>query len=115
MVALSFIRLAAGVGGLALSLAAGGGVASAQPDFGPVLYTTCTYAQVVNALNTQAYSPAGAQFEGSSEAQYMLRAFLASPLDVRQQMLQQAQDMPGAMDYAGLVLLVANTCNGYPT
>jgi len=114
MVALSYTRLAAGVGGLALSLTAASGVASAQPDFGPVLYTTCTYSQVVNALNTQAYSPSGAQFAASPVAQYMLRAFLASPLDERQRMLQQAQDLPGAEDYVGVILLVANSCNNYP-
>ena len=53
MIKLSLTRLAVAVGGLAVSLAAGAGVASATPDLGPAVNTTCSYPQLVSALNAQ--------------------------------------------------------------
>jgi hypothetical protein len=53
MIKVSLTRLAVAVGGLALSLTAGAGVASADPDLGPIINTTCTYPQAVAALNAQ--------------------------------------------------------------
>ena len=61
MIKLSLTRLGAAVGGLALSLAAGAGIASAAPDLGPAINTTCSYPQLVSALNAQG-PEAGAQF-----------------------------------------------------
>ena len=58
MTKLSLTRLAVAVGGLALSLTAGAGVASADPDLDPIVNTTCTYPQAVAALNAQ--NPAAA-------------------------------------------------------
>lgn len=105
-------RLAAAVGSLGLSLVAGTGIASATPDLGPVVNTTCNYSQVVSALNAQ--SPAAAQkFNSSPVAQGWLRSFLASPPPQREQMAQQVQSMPMAQQYVGLVEQVANTCNNY--
>ncbi|MGA8125027.1 MAG: hemophore-related protein, partial [Mycobacterium sp.] len=43
MATLSLTRLAVAVCGLALSLTAGAGVASADPDLGPAINTTCSY------------------------------------------------------------------------
>lgn len=112
MVALPLPRLAAAVSGLALSLIAGAGVASADPDLGPAINTTCNYSQVVSALNAQ--SPAAAaKFNSSPMAQGWLRSFLASPPDKRQQMAQQAETMPGASQYFGLISQVTTTCNNY--
>jgi hemophore-related protein len=112
MVARSWIRLAAAVGGLALSLVAGAGIASADPDLGPAINTTCTYPQVVAALNAQ--SPAAAaRFNSSPSAQGWLQSFLASPPAQRAQMAQQAEAMPGAAKYIGLIGQIANTCNNY--
>ncbi len=53
MIKLSLTRLAAAVGGLAVAFAAGAGVASATPDLGPAVNTTCSYPQLVSALNAQ--------------------------------------------------------------
>ena len=53
MIKVSLTSMAAAVGGLALSLAAGAGVASAAPDLGPAVNTTCSYPQLVSALNAQ--------------------------------------------------------------
>jgi len=98
--------------GLALSLSTGAGVAAAQPDMSAAVNTTCTYPQVIAALN--AHSPAdGAEFTSSPIAVNWLQSFLASPVDQRQQMIQQVQSVPGFKAYTGLVLQVANTCKNF--
>src|SRR5277367_4760172 len=86
MATLSLTRLAVAVGGLALSLTAGAGVASADPDLGPVVNTTCSYSQFTAALNAQDPA-AAANFNASPVAQGYLRQFLAAPPAQRQQML----------------------------
>jgi hemophore-related protein len=112
MVELSSTGLAVAVGALLLSLATGTGVASADPDIGPLLNTTCTYSQAMAALNAQ--SPAVAQqFAANPAAGAWLRSFLGSPVDQRQRMIQSVQALPGVAQYTGLVLDVANTCNNY--
>jgi hemophore-related protein len=111
MVTRSLIRLAVAGGGLALSLLAGAGIASADP-LDAAINTTCSYPQVVGALNAQ--SPAAAaKFNSSPMAQGWLRSFLASPPPQRAQMAQQAQAMPGAAQYIGLIGQIATTCNNY--
>lgn len=98
MVTLSLTRLVAAVGGLALSLTAGAGVATADPDLGPVINTTCNYSQVLSALNAQ--SPAAAaQLNASPTAQSVLRGFLDSSPDQRQQIAQELQSRPGSQQY----------------
>jgi hemophore-related protein len=42
-----------------------------------------------------------------------LRSFLASPPEERQQIVQELQSYPGAQQYVGPVLQVANTCNNF--
>jgi hemophore-related protein len=112
MATLSLTRLAAAVGGLALSFTAGAGVASADPDLGPIVNTTCSYPQVVSALNAQSPTLAG-RFNASPAAQGWLHSFLAAPPDRRQQMAQQAAAMPGLAQYYGDFAQVANTCNNF--
>ncbi len=116
MVRLSLIKLSAGACGLALLSSAQAGVASAGPDLGPAINTTCNYSQVVSALNAQ--SPlAAAQLNGSPTAQAALRGFLDSSPDQRQQIAQELESKPASQPYvqqfAGLVVQVANTCNNY--
>jgi hemophore-related protein len=112
MVTRSLTRLAAATGGLALLLLAGAGIASADPDLGPAINTTCSYPQVVAALNAQ--SPAAAaKFNNSPMAQGWLRSFLASPPNQRVQMAQEAEGMPGAAKYFGLISQVTTTCNNF--
>jgi hemophore-related protein len=108
----SLTRLVAAVGGLTLSLVAGAGIASADPGIDSAINTTCSYPQVVAALN--ATSPAdAAKFNQSQMAQGWLRSFLAAPPDQRAQMAQQAQGMPGAAKYIGLIGQIAGSCNNY--
>ena len=112
MVTRSFTRLAAAVGGLALSLVAGAGIASADPAIDAAVNTTCSYPQVVGALNAQ--SPAAAaKFNSSPMAQGWLRNFLASPPPQRAQMAQQAEAMPAAAQYIGLIGQIAGTCSNF--
>jgi hemophore-related protein len=108
MAMLSLTRLATAVGGLALSITAGVGIASADP----IVDTTCTYPQVISALNAQDPA-AAAQFNSSPVAQHYLKKFLASSPDQRQQMEQQIQGIPEAQQYFGTIQQVANTCNNY--
>jgi len=111
MVTLLATRMAVAVGGLALSLTAGAGVAFADP-LDAAINTTCSYPQAVAALNAQ--SPAVAQeFNASPAARAWVRTFFASPVDQRQQMAREAQSVPGAQQYVGLVVQIANTCNNY--
>jgi hemophore-related protein len=112
MVTRSWTRLSAAVSGLALSLLAGAGIASADPAMDSAINTTCSYPQVVAALNAQ--SPAAAaRFNQSPMAQGWLRNFIASPPPQRAAMAQQAEGMPGAAQYIGLIGQIAGTCNNY--
>jgi hemophore-related protein len=112
MINLSLSRLAVAVGGLALSLSAGAGVASADPDLGPIVNTTCSYPQVMAALNAQ--DPASAaQFSASPASESFLRQFLASSPNQRLRTAQMMQNAPGAQQYFGLIQQVFNTCNNY--
>jgi hemophore-related protein len=112
MIELRWTRLAVAVGGLALSLTAGAGVASADPDMGPIVNTTCNYSQVMAALNAQDPA-AAAQINASPLAQSYLRQFLAAPPSRRMAMAQQAESYPQAAQYFGLVQQVAATCNNF--
>jgi hemophore-related protein len=112
MIKMCLTRMGVAVGGLALSLTAGAGVASADPDLGPIVNTTCNYSQVMAALNAQDPATA-AQFNSSSVAQSYLRQFLASPPSQRMAMAQQLASAPGAQQNFGLIEQVAATCNNY--
>jgi hemophore-related protein len=112
MYKLSLTRLAAAVGGLALSLIAGAGVASADPDLGPIVNTTCSYEQFAAALNAQDPTVAAA-FNSSPEIQAGLRQFLAAPRSQRQQMAQRMASEPANRPYLPIVQQAFNTCNNY--
>ncbi len=112
MIQLWWTRLGVAVGGLALSLTVGAGIASADPDLGPIVNTTCSYPQVMAALNAQDPA-AAAQFNASPVAQSYLRKFLASPPSQREAMAQQIASSPGAQQKFGLIQQVAATCNNY--
>ena len=113
MVELSRAKLAIAACGLALAvLPLSVGVASAEPDFGPVINTTCSYEQVMSALNAQ--QPALAvEFNESAMAQGMLRSFLASGPAERQQTVAQLQSSPGVQQYFGPIQSIAGSCNKY--
>ena len=114
MATLSLTRLAVGVCGLALSLTAGAGIASADPNLDPIVNTTCNFPQVMSALN--ALDPqAAAAFNSSPANTGFLNQFLASPPPQRLRMAQMMQRSPGAQQYFGLIEQIAQTCNNYPS
>jgi hemophore-related protein len=105
-------NLAVVFGGMALSLTVGAGVASAAPDLSPLVPTTCSYPQVVAALSAQSPEAAN-EFNAQPMAQSMLSSFIASPVDQRQQIVQQVLAMPMGEQYPLDVQTVASTCNKY--
>lgn len=105
-------KLVAASGGLAMLLIAGGGVASATPDMTPIVNSTCTYPQVMAALNAKNPDVAN-QITANPMATAWLQQLIASPPDGRRQMIQQAQGVPAVQQYQGLIFQVAGTCNNY--
>ncbi|WP_156688915.1 hemophore-related protein [Mycobacterium sp. Marseille-P9652] len=108
---LSLTKMATAVGGVAIALTAGAGVASADP-LDAVINTTCNYGQVMAALNATDPS-AAAQLSASPVATNYLHTFLASPPPKRAQMAAQIQAIPGAAQYFNDVTAVAGSCNNY--
>ena len=112
MASLSLTRFAVAAGSAALALSAGAGFASASPDLGPIINTTCTYSQVRAALNAE-HPAEAAEFDANSNAQGMLQMFLNSPPAKRQQYATMIQGMPEAQQYVGTISSVAGSCNNY--
>jgi hemophore-related protein len=109
---MSRTRVIVAVAGLALSLGVGTGIASAEPDVTAVVNTTCTYPQVIGALNAQSPGVA-AELTSNPVAVAWVQNFLASPRDQRRQLIQQVQSIPAAQPYTGLVQQVVNTCKNF--
>ncbi|BBX04674.1 hemophore-related protein [Mycolicibacterium moriokaense] len=107
----TYAKVLVAAGGLALSLTAGAGMASAQ-DLSAIINTTCTYPQVLGALNAQ-NPAAAAELTSSPIATGVVQDFLASPIPQRQQTAQQLSAMPAAQQYLDTMLLVAGSCNNY--
>ncbi|HEX2286769.1 MAG TPA: hemophore-related protein [Mycobacterium sp.] len=105
-------KILAASGGLVLSLTAGAGIASAQPDVSPIINSTCTYPQVMAALEAESPDVAN-QLSATPAATAWLRTLIDSPPAQRQQMVKQAQSIPAVQQYTPLILQVANTCNNY--
>lgn len=108
----SSTRLAAVVGGLALSLTAGSGIACADPDLDPFINTTCNYQQAVSALNAENPEVAAA-FNGSLVAQTLLRQFLAAPPPQRVQLANQLEGSPAGQQSVGVIKQITAVCNNY--
>ncbi|MFY1621280.1 hemophore-related protein [Micromonospora sp. WMMD736] len=112
MMKLSRAKLALAFGGLAVAVPCSVGIASAQPDLSGVVNTTCSYDQVIAALN--AHDPAFAQdFTATPMATATLRNFLAAPISQRQQTAEQLASYPAAAQYLGTMNAVAGSCNNF--
>ena len=105
-------KLVAGSCGLAFALTTGAGIASAQPDVSPIINSTCTYPQVMAALNAENPDAAN-QVTSNPVANAWLQQLVASPPAGRRQMVQQAQGVPAVQQYTGLIFQVAGTCNNF--
>ena len=93
-------------------LTAGAGVASAQPVDDAIVNSTCTYPQVIAAL--QAQSPDLAQqFQETPAATGWLKSLISAPPNQRRTMVAQAKAFPGVSQYTPVITQVANTCNNF--
>ncbi|HET6733639.1 hemophore-related protein [Mycobacterium sp.] len=108
----SSTKLVVAVGGLGLAFTTGIGIASAQPDVNPIINSTCTYPQVIAALNAQSPELAG-QLEQTPAANGWLKSLIAASPDQRRVMVAQAQAFPGVQQYTPVITQVANTCNNF--
>ena len=109
---LSRTKLVVAAAGLALSLSAGAGIASATPDASAIINSTCTYPQVTAALNDQSPETAN-ELYANPLAVGWLQGLVGAPPDQRAQLIQQVQGMPGLQPYLGVIYQVAKTCNNY--
>ena len=90
----SLTRLAIGVGGLALASTAAAGVASAAPDYGPMINTTCSYDQAMRAVHAE--NPMAARYlDQSPPNQQFLQQYLASSPDQRVNLRPRHRAQPG--------------------
>ena len=84
MMRLSLTKLATAVGGAAIALTAGAGIASADP-LDPVINTTCNYGQVMAALRASGRAPCAPLYAridllpGPADAPLVLELELAEP------------------------------------
>lgn len=109
---LSTTKLIVASGGLALSLTAGAGIAYAGPDVSPIINSTCTYPQVMAALNAQD-SGLAQQLSQNPAATGWLQALVSAGPEQRKAMVAQAQTIPAVQQYTPVILAVANTCNNF--
>jgi hemophore-related protein len=112
MIKLSLSRLTVAVGALAVSLSAGAGVASAEPDLGPAINSTCTYSQAVAAMHAQ-NPEAAAAFDASPPDQANLRQFLATPPSGRVALAQMFLNLPGAEQAIPILQQAFSVCKNY--
>ena len=98
--------------GLALSLSTAAGIASATPDASAIVNSTCTYPQVMAALNDQSPETAN-ELNANPLAAGWLQGLVAAPPDQREQMIQQVQGFPSVQSYMPVIYQVANSCNRY--
>ena len=112
MIKLSLTGLATAAAGVALSLAAAAGVASAQPEFEPMINTTCSYDQAMAAVHAE--NPTAAQYLDSSPPNLeFLRVFIGSSPDERRNLIAQVQNNPGAAQAFPVIQQMFASCQNY--
>lgn len=107
-------KMAVGLGGAALALMAGSGLASAAPGDEAIVNSTCSYPQVMAALAAQ--DPAAAdQVNGSVLARGFIQSLVSAPpgSPQRQQQIDKLRGVPQVQENLGLISSVANTCNNF--
>jgi len=102
------------------------GAASAQPFNGPLIETTCSYAQLEAALQVEA-PEASARLAERPEAQARLQELVALPVDRRKERVQQFLDRnpdvraridekrntPEGQEKVQMLTRVGDTCHNY--
>jgi hemophore-related protein len=108
----STMKLVVAFSGLAMALTTGAGIASAQPDTSVIVNSTCTYPQVMAALNDQSPDLAN-QLSKTPAATAWLKGLIAAGPEQRRAMVAQAQAVPAVRQYTPVIMQVASTCNNY--
>lgn len=112
MMRVSLTNLAVAVGGLAVTLTAGIGVASAQPNLDAMVNSTCTYDQAIAAVNAE--NPTAAQYLAQSPPnQEFVRVFLSSSKDQRISLLNQIKNNPGIDQAIPVFTQMMTSCVNY--
>lgn len=114
MIKQGLARIGIGVGGVTLALTAGIGVASADPNLGAAVDTTCTYPQFVAALNAQ--NPMyGSTLNSSPQMQGDLQTFLAEPpgSERRQRFARNVANNPANQQLLPILQKAFDTCKGF--
>ncbi|MBA0046096.1 hemophore-related protein [Mycobacterium sp. NPDC050853] len=112
MMKLSLTKIAATVGGVALALSAGAGLASADPVTDEMVNTTCTYDQANAALHAE--NPTAAQYFDQSPAnQQFMQEFLGSPKDKRVSMINQVRGNQGIEYVIPVFQQMVRACHKY--
>ena len=112
MIQLSFTKIAVAVSGVALSLSAGTGIASAAPDYGPMVDTTCNFDQAMAAVHAE--NPMAARYLDQSPPNIQfLQVFLGAPRDERVNLLNQIKDNPGANQALPVFQQMMTSCVNY--
>ena len=107
-------KVAAALGGLALAAMAGSGLASAAPGDAAIVNSTCTYPQVMAALNAQDPVAANALASDPAANGFLVGLIAAPPASPeRQQKIDFVRSFPQAAQYNGLINSVATSCNNY--
>ena len=106
----SFIAVCAGAPLLALGFAVP--TASAQPNVGDIVNSTCTYPQVMAALSDLNPGVAS-ELNANPMTVAWLQGLVAAPPNQRAQMVQQVQGIPRLQPYIPVIFQVAGSCNRY--
>lgn len=122
----SLVRIAAGIGVFAAVSMSGAGIASAEPGTGPLIETTCSYGQLMAALQVEA-PEASARLAQRPDAQAKLQEFVALPVDQRKQRVQgflnrnpdvrakidERRNTPEGQAKVQMLAGIAATCHNY--
>ncbi|BBY28053.1 hemophore-related protein [Mycolicibacterium sediminis] len=99
-------------GGVAAALLGSAGMAAAAPNTDAIVNTTCTYPQLIAAVNAQ--DPGVAQqIESNPMAVGYLQNFVASGPEQRRTYIRQAQGVPQIVQYTSLINNVAASCKSF--
>lgn len=105
-------KVVGAIGVATLAVFASSGIAAAAPDVEAIANSTCTYSQVMAALNAE--SPAAAaELSESAFATAWLQNLIAATPDGRREMITQVQGVPQLQEYSGAINQVVYSCQNY--
>lgn len=108
----SVLKLIVGAGCAAGALIASTAVASADATTEAVVNTTCTYPQIIRALEVQDPA-AAADLNASPGVAGFIQSLLAQPPEVRRQQIAPLEGLPIVQQYSATIAQVVGTCNNY--